>query len=130
LESEEHRDTKVGWTTLALAGFATTALDQAMLEPGRSRSLALTSSVGVFVAILLIAARGLARQAVSPEPRRADLASKLSGSRAKLALLGLFALPFAWEAGRLILSGRAAMAELTLLTALRNLGLGLAALAG
>ena len=37
LDAERHQDTKVGWTTLAMAGFATTALDQAMLEPGRSR---------------------------------------------------------------------------------------------
>ena len=38
-------------------------------------------------------------------------------------------MPFACEAGRLVLTGRPMMAEVTLIAALRNLGLGLAAMA-
>ena len=46
-----------------------------------------------------------------------------------MVLLTLFVFPFVYELGRLILTGRPAMAEVTLMAALRNLGLGLAAMA-
>ena len=129
MDAERHQDANVGWTTLAMSGFATTALDQALLEPGRSRALALVSSAGVFGVPSLIAARGLTRRHDSPNSRGTSAGRSSVGSAANLALVALFALPFAWETGRLVFAGRAAMAEVTLMTALRNLGLGLAAMA-
>ena len=39
LAAERCEDVQVRWTTLAMAALATTALDQAVLEPGRSRAL-------------------------------------------------------------------------------------------
>ena len=64
-------------------------------------------------------------------PGRRDLEPRPSAANpaAIVALLTLFALPFACEAARLVLTGRCAMAEDTLMSALRNLGLGLAAMA-
>jgi hypothetical protein len=110
-----------------MAGLATVALEQAMLEPGRSRAVALASTVGVLIAPALAWFWYLARR----EDSRDQGASSTGrpGAAAIIALLTLFALPFAVEAARLVLSGRCAMAEMTMLAALRNLGLGLAAMA-
>ncbi len=46
LAAERREDDRVRWTTLAMAGLATVALEQAMLEPGRSRAVALAWTAG------------------------------------------------------------------------------------
>ncbi len=127
--TERREDDQVRWTTLAMAGLATVALDQAMLEPGRSRAprpgldrrRARRAGAGRFVA-----QSGTMRGSRRPPD---DGPAARRHTAPILALLALFALAFACEAGRLVLTGRAAMAEVTLLSALRNLGLGLAAMA-
>ncbi len=208
LAPEGREDASVRWTTLIMAVLATVALEQATLEPGRSRAVALAWTAGVLIAPALAASWWLARRRGSPEvgALRARLASTrdtppenppmppllkggitqgghpsisppyeggVRGGRGRddeggvgggrgpgpvsrandvdhpsvnrfkgsnpgrtpasqapiIALLSLFALPFAGEAARLVLNGRCAMAEVTLLSALRNLGLGLAAMA-
>jgi protein-glutamine gamma-glutamyltransferase len=129
LDAERLRDTKVEWTTLAMAAFATTALDQAMLEPGRSRALALAVSAGVLAIPVLVGGWILTGRHARAIGLGARLGRLSRGATANFSLLALFALPFACEAVRVILGGRPAMAEVTLMTALRNLGLGLAALA-
>ena len=119
LVAEGREDDRVRWTTLAMAGLATVALEQAVLEPGRSRAIALAWTAGLLIAPALVASWRMNRGGRERLPHTATL----------VALLVLFALPFANEAARLVLTGRSAMAEVTLLSALRNLGLGLAAMA-
>jgi hypothetical protein len=118
LSVDVREDVKVRGCTLVMAALATAALEQAVLAPGRSRGLALLSTAAILVAPTLATAWFLARPA-SQRFRGAFV----TGS----ALLVLFALPFLFEAARLIVAGHSAMLEITLLAALRNLGLGLAA---
>lgn len=117
-------DARVRWATLAMATFATTALEQAVLEPGHSRSYALGATLALLIAPTCLAARFLAKRgsALKAEGPR-------FGTAAPVALLILFAIPFTGEAARLAFDGRRSLLEITLLMALRNLGLGLAALA-
>jgi hypothetical protein len=121
-----------------MAALAATALDQAVLEPGRSRAIALAWTAGLLIAPALAAARGLSTWAGRPRLAHAQAPAHAHASRGRLAHtnpavliahLTLFALPFAGEAARWAFAGRAAMAEVTLLAELRNLGLGLAAMA-
>ena len=126
--AEPSQDKVVGWTTLAMAVLATVSLDQATLEPGASRAIALAWSAGILVLPAIIAARRLMRivdAASAPSPAAG---SQRHGSVATISLVLLFAFPFAWGACQLVLGGRAPMAEVALMTALRNVGLGLAAM--
>jgi protein-glutamine gamma-glutamyltransferase len=128
LVDERVEDADVRWTTLAMAGLATVALEQAVLEPGGSRLWAVSSTALALLVPTLAACWGLARRKeflLSGASRPPQGAGSLATI---LTLEALFALPFATETGRFLLSGRSAMAEFTLLAALRNLGLGLAAL--
>ena len=106
------------WRWRALA---TVALEQAMLEPGRSRALALAWTAGLLIAPALVAfvAHCEQRRPRAARPHTATL----------VALLVLFALPFAARRRGWSSPAARAMAEVTLLSALRNLGLGLAAMA-
>ena len=122
MPAEVREDARVSLCTLAMAALATAALEQAVLEPGHSRGLALAFTLGVLVAPALAAAWYVAGRGGSTVTGR-------SGPALFAALLALFALPFACAGARLVLTGRCAMPEVTLLAALRNLGLGLAATA-
>ncbi len=72
LAVEPCEDVQIRWTTLAMASIATTALDQAVLEPGRSRAFALATTAGVLVVPAIVtawyfgAARSLGRWTVQP----------------------------------------------------------------
>jgi hypothetical protein len=112
-----------------MAGLATVALEQAMLEPGRSRSISLAWTAGVLIIPALIDAWAVARRGDSAAGNSRRPGRSLASPATIIALLGLFALPCVVEAGPFLFSGRCAMAEITLLSALRNLGLGLAAMA-
>jgi protein-glutamine gamma-glutamyltransferase len=118
LSAERCEDAQIRWTTLAMAAVATAALDQAVLEPGRSRAVALAATVGVRVIPAIVTAWYLGKRRSLP----ANWATIV-------ALEMLFALPFASEGVALLVNGRCAMVEVTLMSALRNLGLGLAAMA-
>jgi protein-glutamine gamma-glutamyltransferase len=121
LAVERREDVPVRWTTVVMAGLATVALEQAVLAPGHSRAAALAWTIGLLIAPALVASSYLAKRKDPGRPR--------TNQATVIALLALFALPFAGEAARLVLAGRGAMAEVTLLSALRNLGLGLAGMA-
>ena len=112
-----------------MAGLATIALEQAMLEPGQSRALSLARTTGLFILPGLVAAWAMAVRPSFLADRAPGARGMLAGPAVVFALVTLFALPFAWEGGRLAFGGRAAMAEVALMGALRNLGLGLAATA-
>ena len=99
-----------------------------MLEPGRSRGWAATTTVVVLLAPTLAAAWALARRQGFPSGGASRPRRSRASQATILSLVVLFALPFAGEAARRIWAGHCAMAEITLLAALRNLGLGLAAL--
>jgi transglutaminase-like putative cysteine protease len=104
--------------TWALAGFATVIAELALAEPGRPVSWSLAvAALHCVVAAGLQA--GIDRLARSRDPRPGV---------AEIAIVALFLLPFVAEAARLVGSGRSRTLELALLAALRNLGLGLAAL--
>ncbi|MGP0067628.1 MAG: hypothetical protein ACLQGP_29035, partial [Isosphaeraceae bacterium] len=116
MAAESHEDVPIRWTTLAMAAIATTAMDQALLEPGRSRALALAATACVRVVPALVIAWYFGRR----------LGRLPANWVTIVALEVLFALPFASEAVLLLVNGRCAMAEVILMSALRNLGLGLA----
>ena len=129
MSADRREDSRVRYTTLALAGLATIALEQALLEPGRSRKISLAVASGLFLVPGLAAAWVLARRYHLPPGRASNSGRKVAGQALAFALVISFALPFAWQAARLAFGGRPAMAEVTLMAALRNLGLGLAAMA-
>jgi protein-glutamine gamma-glutamyltransferase len=112
-----------------MAGLATIALEQAMLEPGRSRALTLALTAGLFIIPGLVAAWLLARNQFSSTGREPASSKSLTSPAAGVALVSLFAVPFIWEVAHIVFAGRTAMVEVTLMAALRNLGLGLAAMA-
>ena len=129
MSADRREDSRVRYTTLAMAGLATIALEQALLEPGRSRALSLAAAAGLFLVPGLTAAWVLARRHHLQAGRASKSGRKVTGQAMVFALVILFALPFASGAARLAFGGRPAMAEVTLMGALRNLGLGLAAMA-
>jgi protein-glutamine gamma-glutamyltransferase len=132
LAAERHEDERIRWTTVAMAIFATTALEQAVLEPGQSRAVALGVTIALLIVPVIAAARFLSRQASSSFPNKEASfrarAPRRRGSTVVVALLMLFAFPLGWQAARLVVTGGCSMLEVTLLAALRNLGLGLAAM--
>ena len=116
------------WTTIGMAALATTALEQSLAEPGQRSAVTLAWTAGLILPLVLVAAWRQASRRAAPTvgPKLGQLSVS---PKAIVALIALFVLPFAYEAGRLVLTGRPAMPEVTLLAALRNLGLGLAAMA-
>ena len=112
-----------------MAGLATIALEQAMLEPGQSRALALALTAGLFIVPGVAAAWLLARYQISPAGRAPGSDESHASPATGIALVTLFTLPFIWELGSMVLTGRSLMLEVTLMAALRNLGLGLATMA-
>ncbi len=129
MAAEQRENAEVRWTTAAMAAFATASLEQATLEPGRSRWVALAFTAGVFLVPALAAAWVLARRERSPRRPTPNRDGLTAGPAVFAGLVGLFVLAFAWEGTRLVVLGRSEMAEMILLAALRNLGLGLAVLA-
>jgi hypothetical protein len=129
VSTERREDDYVRRTTLAMAGLATVALEQALLEPGRSRAVALAWTAGLLIAPTLAASWYLARRKRSRTGGASESGRPPASPAVIFAFLTLFAFPFACEAVRLVLTRRCAMPEDTLLSALRNLGLGLAAMA-
>jgi hypothetical protein len=111
---------------MAMAAFATVAIEQAILEPGRPRGIVVLGTAGLLIAPEFAMSYVLARL-----DRRAAVPAvgARSTSAVLLALLTVFALPLAADAVRLVATGRRPMPEVIFLTALRNLGLSLAAVA-
>ncbi|WP_165219979.1 transglutaminase-like domain-containing protein [Aquisphaera insulae] len=103
--------------TLLMAAFAAVAIEQAMVEPGRSRWPALIWTIGGLIVPAVLAALAL---------NRGYLAGCRDRARVGI-LLSLIALPFLGEAWSLVATGRCHLAEVPLLAALRNLVLGLSA---
>ena len=122
-------DSWVRCSTMAMAGLATIGLEQAMLEPGQSRALALVLTTGLFIVPGVAAAWLLARYQISPAGRAPGSDESHARPATGIALVTLFTLPFIWELGSMVLTGRSVMLEVTLMAALRNLGLGLATMA-
>lgn len=132
MAAEGYEDAMIRWTTVAMAIFATAALEQAVLEPGKSRTFALGVTIALLIVPMMAAAWFLSRQAHSSSPSH-ETASRPGavGRRASIAhvaLLMLFVIPLGWRAASLLVMDRGPMLEITLLAALRNLGLGLAAM--
>ncbi len=128
-------DRRVQGATLALAALATASAELAIAEPGRPPGVSLAWAAAWFLIALMVhywtrgfSAEGEAAQRHHPGAGRRG---RRSSTRPLIivAMLVVFALPFAIEAGRLAWSGRAESLEIVLLAALRNLGLGLAVLA-
>ncbi len=63
MAAERHEDRNIRWTTVAMASFATTALEQAVLEPGRSRAVALGVTIVLLIVPVIAAAWFFSRQA-------------------------------------------------------------------
>jgi protein-glutamine gamma-glutamyltransferase len=101
--------------TLALTAIATITAELALAEPGDSAGRPLAFAVG-WVALALAARWWLVRRG------RARMQAA-----ATVALAAAFVAPLALAAGRAAWSGRPGPLELTLLSSLRNLSLGLAA---
>ena len=127
MASDRREDACLRWTTIVMAAFATTALEQSLAEPGQRSCM---TWPGLPASFCRWSSR---RLAAGEPPRRPGLAVKpwavVCQPATIVVLLALFVFPFVYEAGRLVLTGQPAMAEVTLLAALRNLGLGLAAMA-
>ena len=107
---------------------ATTALEQSLSEPSQPRAVTLAWTAGLVLPLAAVAAWRHARRLAAPGIG-SNLGHSAASPSAIIALIALFVMPFGYEAGRLVLLGSPMMAEVTLLTALRNLGLGLAAMA-
>lgn len=132
----EDEDRRIQGATLALAALATASAELAIAEPGRPPGTSLAWATAWFMAALIVYVwtRGLSLSAEKAH-RRHHLGDDRRGQQFStrpiiiVAILLVFASPFAVEAGHLIWSGQAEMMEIVLLSALRNLGLGLAVLA-
>ncbi|MFO0911165.1 MAG: transglutaminase-like domain-containing protein [Isosphaeraceae bacterium] len=121
---ERSESAAVRVATLLMAAMATIALEQALIEPGGSRLVALAWSIGIFIVPTAVCEVLVARRLRTRGDEPGDRFDRI----ARGALLAVFAWPFLEHALRLVVSDRRAMGEVILLEALRNLGLGLAAL--
>ncbi len=125
----ERRETvHVRWATAAMAVLATATLQQALVEPGGARSVAIIWTLALFAVPTLAASWLFTKSASSPTSKFSGLVDKPDRRAAVIGLFVLFGLPLVVEALRLAITGRCAMLEIALLCAFRNLGLGLAAL--
>lgn len=121
--------------TIALAGLATAAVELAIAEPERSQRAALLRA-GVFLITVLAVAWYRARRVVpkaavirtTPEARAEREIGGVGALWIGLLLLVLIA-PFLSDVVRVARYGRGQMVEILLLSTVRNLALGLAALA-
>jgi transglutaminase-like putative cysteine protease len=120
--------------TLAMIALATTALELAIAEPGRSQWLCVVTTLGLLVAPALALAWFLSRRVRLSKkdddpglPRTSKSRDRLQASSV-LLLVALFLLPFVGQLAQLVWWGRGLMLEVVLLAALRNLGLGLGVL--
>jgi hypothetical protein len=104
--------------TLTLTALATALIELAIAEPERPTLASLAWAVGLMVPVLAVVWRR----------SRNESGSGGTSPVAVLALVAVFALPFAIDAGRAAWFGRGRMLEILLLASMRNLGLGLAAL--
>ena len=112
-----------------MAVLATTTLQQALVEPGESRTAALISTVALFVVPTVAVSWLFAGREKPSNSKFAGFAHVPDPRATVIGLIVLLGLPFVVEAARLAISGRCAMLEITILCGFRNLGLGLAALA-
>ena len=117
MAAEARADGVIRWTTIAMAILATITLDQAVVEPERSRWWILAMTLTVFGAPLVLASWFLSRWAF-----RRSVCLEARGTLIGLALL--FLLPYLVG----LVSHRRIMPEIALLSGLRNAGLGLAAM--
>ena len=129
LVADRREEVRICWTTQAMAGLAAVALDQAVLEPGRSRAIASAGTVAVLIAPMLAAGwwLGTTRKAVAgagrsraANDRRGGLVQAVSNPIA--ALLSVFGLPFVGAAARFAAGGRGAMVEVLLMAACATWG--------
>ena len=112
-----------------MAVLATTTLQQALVEPGESRTAALISTVALFVVPTVAVSWLFAGREKPSNSKFAGFAHVPDPRATVIGLIVLLGLPFVVEAARLAISGRCAMLEITILCGFRNLVLGLAALA-
>ncbi len=114
----------IGWATLALVVPATVSAELAIAEPGRPPGLSL--AWGAAWSLVAVAAHWrIARSSNAGGSARGPSTRPIVVA----ALFATFASPFILGAIRLAWSGRAEPMEVVLVSALRNLGLGLAAMA-
>ncbi|MGO9918617.1 MAG: transglutaminase domain-containing protein [Isosphaeraceae bacterium] len=120
--------------TLALAGLATAAVELAIAEPERSQ-LAALAGASVFLMPVLAVAWYRARWVVTEtHVERSAMSAQNQGETGGVGafwvvlLLLVFIAPFLSDIVRIARFGRGQMLEILLLSTVRNLGLGLAAL--
>ncbi|MDX2037640.1 MAG: transglutaminase-like domain-containing protein [Isosphaeraceae bacterium] len=126
--SDQRESAPVRAATIAMSISATILLEQALLDPGEPRLLAAASTLGLLIAPMIAASILLDRRERGVRPFQSGMAPLRRGTAAA-ALAGAFFLPFAIALVRKALTGQGTMLEVMLLGALRNLGLGLTALA-
>jgi len=130
LSPEPRTGRPVRLATLAMVILATLAIELAISEPGRPALNVLASAAGLLLAPMLAAAWWLGRtkrdSPVGAGPRRSVQAEGLAEFA---AIAFLLVLPFAGQPILAAWSGRGVPLEIVLMASLRNLGLGLAALA-
>jgi transglutaminase-like putative cysteine protease len=124
LAPENRAGRLVGGVTLVMMALATASIELAIAEPGRSKLASMAWAAALMIPVLMVAwQRARAVRRGRETPREAG-----GTSLAVVALLVVFVLPFAIDAGRVAWFGRGRMLEILLLASVRNLGLGLAAL--
>ncbi len=132
-DAEENRWVQA--ITLGLAMLATASAELAIAEPGRPPGLSLAWAA-LWSAIAVVSYEGMRQLAFARGPvADTQFTARRHRTRASarplvtISILVVFALPLAIEAARLAIWGRAEAMEIVLLSALRNLVLGLAVLA-
>ena len=124
-EADEGRP--VGLATLALASLATASAELAIAEPGRPTGVSLAWAAAWIAAAIVLHLR-LAGFTPSEKGQGRRGRRVSTPPFIIVALLLVFAMPCAIEAGRWVRLGRVETMEIVLISSLRNLGLGLAIL--
>jgi hypothetical protein len=125
-ELEENRPLR--FATLGLMAFATAIVQLAIADPGEPMARTLVFTTIVFLAPAVAASLYLGRRADVRRAARSSARWAGVGAAIVLSLLAIFAMPFAIQFGRVAWLGHGMPLELVLLTALRNLCLGLGVL--
>ncbi len=125
MAADREEDRWVQGATLALAALATTSAELAIAEPGRPLMVSLAWGLGWSLAAWMVSlwSKSSSPGLLARSRPRTSLSPLLV-----IGLLVVVALPFVVEAGRLARVGRAEPLEVVMISALRNLGLGLAVL--
>jgi hypothetical protein len=121
-------DRNVRRVTLTMTALATLVIELALAEPERSPWLCIATASALLVAPTLALAWFLGWRARARDEKPGCSAGDGLPPRAVVALLLFFSLPFAVAAGRQVFSGHHPILEDVLISAVMNLGLGLATL--